>query len=136
MMPHPAQLAGSDPVGSPPTCDPSSIDWGTVLDDIGGDEELLRELVEAFVATYPETLQEIRQALSRDDLLAVSRGAHKLRGAVSNFGFGPAYDAARSLEEMAVAARLAATRVTATVVEREFASLAEKLQAHFRAPAP
>jgi HPt (histidine-containing phosphotransfer) domain-containing protein len=107
-----------------------------VLEDIGGDEGLLRELVEAFVATYPETLQEIRQALGHDDLRTVSRAAHKLKGAVSNFGFGPAYDAARNLEEMALAARLAATRVTVTVVEQEFADLAEKLQAHFRAPAP
>jgi two-component system, sensor histidine kinase and response regulator len=135
-MSHLPDLPGTVPEGHPPVPEASPIDWGTVLEDIGGDEELLRELVEAFVATYPETLQEIRQALCHDDLRTVSRAAHKLKGAVSNFGFGPAYDAARNLEEMALAARLAATRVTVTVVEQEFAGLAEKLLAHFRAPVP
>lgn len=135
-MPHSVPPPGTGPSGNPRAPVASPIDWGSVLEDIGGDEGLLRELVEAFVATYPETLQEIRQALGHDDLRTVSRAAHKLKGAVSNFGFGPAYDAARNLEEMALAARLAATRVTVTVVEQEFADLAEKLQAHFRAPAP
>jgi HPt (histidine-containing phosphotransfer) domain-containing protein len=110
-----------------------AVDWQNVLADIGGDMDLLRDLVDAFVATYPETLHEIYEALLRDDLRAISRAAHKLKGAVSNFGFGPAYDAARNLEEMAAASRLAATRVTVTVVEREFKLLAERLQSHFRA---
>jgi HPt (histidine-containing phosphotransfer) domain-containing protein len=132
-LPHPP---GTVPAGDLTVPDASPIDWGTVLEDIGGDEGLLRELVEAFVVTYPETLQEIRQALNRDDLRTISRAAHKLKGAVSNFGFGPAFEAARNLEEMALSARLAATRVTMAVVEQEFVSLAEKLQAHFRSPAP
>jgi HPt (histidine-containing phosphotransfer) domain-containing protein len=131
-MQHHSHRPSTVPEGAPPAAETSAIDWQNVLADIGGDEGLLRDLVDAFVATYPETLHEIYEALLRDDLRAISRAAHKLKGAVSNFGFGPAYDAARNLEEMAAASRLAATRVTFTVVEREFKLLAEKLQAHFR----
>jgi HPt (histidine-containing phosphotransfer) domain-containing protein len=132
-MQHYSHRPATDPAGEPPAPQTSAIDWQNVLADIGGDEGLLRDLVDAFVTTYPETLREICEALLRDDLRTISRAAHKLKGAVSNFGFGPAYDAARNLEEMAAASRLAATRVTFTVVEREFKILAEKLQSHFRA---
>jgi HPt (histidine-containing phosphotransfer) domain-containing protein len=113
--------------------DAAAIDWGTVLDDVGGDEELLHELVDAFVVMYPGTLEEARQALYREDLSAVARVAHLLRGSVSNFGPGPAYEAALGLEEMARAARLEATRVTFQIVVREFEYLKLRLQAHFRA---
>jgi HPt (histidine-containing phosphotransfer) domain-containing protein len=134
-MQHHSHRPATDPAGEPLSAQTSAIDWQNVLADIGGDEGLLRDLVDAFVTTYPETLHEICEALLRDDLRAISRAAHKLKGAVSNFGFGPAYDAARNLEEMAAASRLAATRVTFTVVEREFKILAEKLQSHFRTSA-
>src|SRR5262249_56015700 len=91
------------PAGAPAAAETSTIDWQTVLADIGGDEGLLRDLVDAFVATYPETLHEIYEALLRDDLRAISRAAHKLKGAVSNFGFVPASHPPRNLDEIAAA---------------------------------
>src|SRR5262245_16380983 len=85
---HPPSVS-PDPGWQPET---APIDWTGVLDDLGGDEALLRELTETLLAFYPGALQEVRHSLNRNDLPAVSRGAHRLKGAVSNFGLGPAYD--------------------------------------------
>jgi HPt (histidine-containing phosphotransfer) domain-containing protein len=100
-----------------------NIDWQTVVDDLGGDEALLQELIDVFVATYPETLNEARIDLARSDLAGVARVAHKLKGTVGNFGFGPAWEASRSLEATAKEARLVETRVAFAAAEREFAHL-------------
>jgi hypothetical protein len=131
-MSKPFRHPAPDPAERGLDGEPANIDWSAVLDDLGGDEELLRELVEAFVVMYPSTLEEIRQALFREDLRAVACGAHKLKGSVSNFGLGPAYDAVLGLEEMARTARMEATRVTFQIAVREFECLKERLQAHLR----
>jgi HPt (histidine-containing phosphotransfer) domain-containing protein len=62
----------------------------------------------------------------------VARAAHKLVGSVGNFGFGPAYNAARTLEERAIASRLAATRAAFGDVVEEFEHLAERLLSQFK----
>jgi HPt (histidine-containing phosphotransfer) domain-containing protein len=132
-MSKPSHHPAPDPPERAPVPDAATIDWVNVLDDMGGDESLLRELVDAFVVMYPGSLEEVRQALYREDLRTVARVAHMLKGSVGNFGPGPAYEAALGLEEMARAARLEATRVTFQIVVREFEYLKLKLQAHFRA---
>ncbi len=132
-MSNPSRQRATDPSEPVPVPGTAAIDWGTVLEDMGGDESLLRELVDAFVVMYPGTLEEARQALYREDLRTVARVAHLLKGSVGNFGPGPAYEAALGLEEMALAARLEATRVTFQIVVREFEYLKLRLQAYFRA---
>ena len=96
----------------------------------------MRELSETLLAFYPGALQEVRQSLGRNDLPAVSRGAHRLKGAVSNFGLGPAYAAARRLEDSANASQLEATRAAFAAVERELQFLSETLLSQGRTAAP
>jgi HPt (histidine-containing phosphotransfer) domain-containing protein len=135
-MPHSTHHPRSVSASSQALPDSAPVDWAGVLEDIGGDESLLRELIGTLVDFYPETLQGVRDALARNDLPAVSRGAHRLKGAVSNFGLGPAFEAARSLEESANASQLEATRAAFEIMERELERLSEKLQSYGRAPAP
>ena len=92
MRPHAELLPANEPRAAA-TFDVWNIDWPTVIDDLGGDEALLQELIDVFVATYPETLNEARIGLARADLAGVARVAHKLKGSVGNFGFGPAWEA-------------------------------------------
>jgi HPt (histidine-containing phosphotransfer) domain-containing protein len=105
------------------TSDAWDIDWQTVIDDLGGDEALLNELIDVFVATCPDTLNEARIGLARGDLTAVARAAHKLKGTVGNFGFGPAWETSRTLEATAREARLVETRTAFALAEKEFAHL-------------
>jgi len=115
------------------TFDAWEIDWGTVIDDLGGDESLLQELIDVFVATCPETLNEARVGLSQGDLTSVARAAHKLKGTVGNFGFGPAWDASRILERAAKESGLVETGVAFAAAEREFAHLEVLLLSRKRA---
>jgi HPt (histidine-containing phosphotransfer) domain-containing protein len=132
MLDH-AERSFSDQPAEHTTSDGAArIDWPAVLEDLGGDESLLCELIEMFVATYPVTVDEARQGLDRGDLASVARAAHKLVGSVGNFGFGPAYNAARTLEERAIASRLAATRAAFGDVVEEFEHLAERLLSQFK----
>lgn len=108
------------------------VDWRTIIDDLGGDELLLEELIGVYLASLPETLDETRAAVARVDLPAVARAAHKLKGTVGNFGFGPAWKAARMLEETARAGNAAETTAAFEAAEQELAQLEERLKARTR----
>lgn len=56
------------------------FDRKTALEQMGGDEELMVELVELFLEDLPERLQEIEAALAAGDAEALSRAAHTLKG--------------------------------------------------------
>jgi HPt (histidine-containing phosphotransfer) domain-containing protein len=122
MRPH-AELLPANESQAAVTFAAWDIDWQTVIDDLGGDEALLQELIDVFVATFPETLNEARTGLARGDLAGVARVAHKLKGTVGNFGLGPAWEASRTLEATAKEARLVETRVAFAAAEQEFAHL-------------
>lgn len=65
-----------------------------------GDDELLVEVAELFLADYPRQLTAIRSAVARADAPGVEIAAHTLKGAVSNFAAGAARDAAGRLEAL------------------------------------
>lgn len=68
------------------------------LERVDGDEELLREVAQLFLADYPRALAEIREALSSGDAKRLEREAHGLKGAAANFGAQPVVAAALELE--------------------------------------
>src|SRR5439155_3294376 len=74
------------------------IDHAALLDRFGGDMELLHEIVGLFREDAPLQLEEVREALAAGDAVRLARAAHKLKGAVANFGPSPALDAAFRLE--------------------------------------
>ena len=50
----------------------------------GGDAQFVSELIHTFIASSGAILQEMRAAVSRDDLMALGSAAHKLKGASAN----------------------------------------------------
>ena len=76
----------------------SAIDRVSLLDRVGGDEELLREITSIFLAEYPELLRSIQNGLAAGDAQRVERAAHSLKGSVANFGADSATQAAYRLE--------------------------------------
>jgi HPt (histidine-containing phosphotransfer) domain-containing protein len=67
---------------------------------LGGDVELFREFVEIFREDSPSLMDCIRQGAEKQDGSALARGAHSLKGLVSNFGARSAVDAAKQLEDI------------------------------------
>ncbi len=77
------------------------LDRGEALEHVGGDPELLRELIEVFLQDCPRMMGEIGEALQAGDVMKLKRGAHSLKGAVGILGGKAVFDAALHLETMA-----------------------------------
>ena len=92
------------------------------LDRVGGDQELLEEVAQLFLDDYPNSVAEIEQALAIGDPRGVERGAHTLKGSVSNFG-------ADSVVETALALELAGHQGDLSTAPEEFIRLNARLSA-------
>ena len=75
------------------------LDEALALSRVGGDVDLLREVVGLFLDDYPQTLDHIRSAVATKDATAIEHHAHSLKGSVSTFGAGRAFEAALALEK-------------------------------------
>ncbi|HEX4599413.1 MAG TPA: response regulator, partial [Burkholderiaceae bacterium] len=65
---------------------------------MGGDEELLREVIVAFLEACDETVGAVEVAVRANDAKALRRAAHTLKGSVATFSTGAAYKTAFELE--------------------------------------
>lgn len=71
-----------------------------LLDRVGGDEDLLREIANIFLEEYPVLINDIEDAVKGSNPAALEHAAHSLKGSVSNFGAEAATSAAFALEQM------------------------------------
>src|SRR5207244_4262643 len=84
-------VAGSEqpcaaPAGAETACLPELVNWDDALAYVGGDEELLRELVQTFVVEYPRWLRALDAALARNDPSGVHDAAHPFKNSLSVVG--------------------------------------------------
>jgi CheY-like chemotaxis protein/HPt (histidine-containing phosphotransfer) domain-containing protein len=77
---------------------PAGIDASSLLDGVGGDRNLLREMVDVFVTDTPKLVGRIRRAITRNDAERLTGAAHALKGSVGNFDSGAVFEAVRRLE--------------------------------------
>jgi HPt (histidine-containing phosphotransfer) domain-containing protein len=77
------------------------FDPGEILEQIGGDKELLVDIIHIFIKTYPEDLKSLQEAIEEGDPENVRKNAHRMKGSVSNFGKYKAFETAKSIEERA-----------------------------------
>jgi CheY-like chemotaxis protein len=75
------------------------LDESLALSRVGGDAELLKEVVELFLDDYPATFERIKSAVASRDASALEQHAHSLKGSVSTFGAERAFEAAFTLEK-------------------------------------
>ena len=76
------------------------FDPSVIVKRVDGDRDLLREITGLFFEDTPQSMTEIRNAISRADAHALERSAHALKGSVGNFGARRAFELAFSLEQM------------------------------------
>src|SRR5262249_15698594 len=95
-----AAVATNSTVPDLVTCDgddASRIDLDSLLDGVGGDRALLREMIQLFLSDSPKHLRKITQSLKHDEVVPVERAAHALKGSIGNFERKGAFDAARNV---------------------------------------
>jgi len=74
------------------------LDLNAALERVGGDEDLLREIGALFLQEYPPAISGLRTAVADRDPKRIEHKAHSLKGSVSTFGSGVAFEATLELE--------------------------------------
>ena len=77
-----------------------ALDWQAVLEGMGGDRQLLGEVIDAFNQEAPARMAEIKEALAGRDAPRLRRAAHTLKSALAHFAATAAVAAALRLEQM------------------------------------
>lgn len=75
------------------------INIATALNRLGGDKQLMGDLINFFFEDFPSLLEELRGAILRHDWNRVQRAAHSFKGLAANFDAGPAVQVMQSLEQ-------------------------------------
>jgi PAS domain S-box-containing protein len=99
------------------------LDRKTLWERVAGDADLLREIIELFLADCPERLLEFREALTRQDCPALARAAHRLKGALGNISANRALAAVRRVETSAQAGDIRTAAEALARLEDELACL-------------
>ncbi|MGA7853819.1 MAG: Hpt domain-containing protein [Candidatus Acidiferrales bacterium] len=90
-----------------------------LLSRFGGDAELLRELADLFIQSCPKMLEDIRDAVQKQDAKALERAAHSLKGCVGNFFSKGARETAQQLEFVGKSGDLAGAAELAHLLEEQ-----------------
>jgi CheY-like chemotaxis protein/HPt (histidine-containing phosphotransfer) domain-containing protein len=109
------QAAGEPPAGEPAAL----VDWGAALEFVNGDRQLLRVLVQMFLAECPQWLANARRAAAAGDGAELKRAAHTVKGTLGHFGAWPGFEAARRLETLARDGILEGAEEALAALERE-----------------
>jgi PAS domain S-box-containing protein len=120
-----ALLPGADPAAPAGP----AVDRETALDRVGGDVQLLRQIVCLFLEEYPRWLGEIREALASGDAGRLHLSAHGLKGSLGIFGARAAFDAAQRLEALGRARDLGGAEQTYAALEEALGRLRPELVA-------
>lgn len=104
------------------------LDAELALSRVGGDTDLLHEIVDLFLADYPVTLEKIRVAVSARDAIAIEQHAHSLKGSVSTFGAQSAFEAALALERQGRSRDLGAVDAGLSQLEVALGALRPELE--------
>lgn len=77
-----------------------SFELQRLLNNVEGDEEFARELIETFLETLPNALDEVRASIQAGNPAQLREAAHALKGALGNFDLGAPWEAAYALEQL------------------------------------
>ncbi|MGB0126792.1 MAG: PAS domain S-box protein, partial [Rhodocyclaceae bacterium] len=107
------------------------FDRAAVLENLGGDTEILEAIAGTFLAGYTSSVSDLQQAVACHDWQAAYRVAHSIKGAAGNFCADRVTQAALETEAAARAEDLPALLNGAAALEKEVHSLAAALQHDF-----
>jgi HPt (histidine-containing phosphotransfer) domain-containing protein len=114
-----------------PTNPPSSTaaaagdpwDWSKALATVQGSEELLREIIEAFLEEVPRQFEAMRRAIEESDAALLRRAAHTVKGSARYFGADQASDLAMRIESLATGGDPKDAIPAVELLEREIARI-------------
>ena len=126
--------ATATPLSSPLPPVPSAMMFDTqaLLDRVGGRQELLQDMIELFLGTQPQRMQELRRVSDDRDMVRLSRLAHTLAGSFSTMSMDLAALLAREIQRHANGDEPVAAQSAVARLEQVFEQLLQQL----RTPTP
>lgn len=79
--------------------DQEIYDRSIILESLGGDEQLLREVCQGFLDCYAADMHVLGEALATQDLKRINRLAAEVKKRVGNFAASAAVESAHALEK-------------------------------------
>jgi len=113
-----------------------ALDKHVIVDRVGGDMELLREIADLFLQDYPSLVVKIKGALHQGNPELLEKAAHTLKGSVSNFGAESAVQAALNLENMGRSGNITEAPQMVVNLEKELERLRTDLATFVKEMAP
>ena len=107
----------------------ANLDEALALSRVGGDFELLQEVVGLFLDDYPRALEKIRSAVAANDASGVEHNAHSLKGSVSTFGAKDVFESALALEKQGRSGNLSGALDSLSNLEKALQALRPELEA-------
>ena len=111
-----------------PAVEKAVFDREGLLERLGGDTELLIELLEIFVEESREMLVSARSAVTDGDAHRIERAAHSMKGALLNIAADAAADKAFQLEQAGRAGELELCPSLLEELEEELQLLRQELK--------
>ena len=100
-----------------------------MVERLGGDQDLARQLVILFLEEYPRLLGGLRVSLASRDADAIRRAAHAAKGCIANFIEAGPRATASQIEQAALRGDLGSVPALAARLEDEVARLAAEMRA-------
>lgn len=118
---------------SPSVCHPAAgvFNLQTALVRMGGDETLLRDLAGFYLEDVPPLLQQLRDAIEREDVDEAVRFAHTIKALSANFDAHALCATAQSIERAARAGELESARHSLPELHAGIDAVITALQAEF-----
>lgn len=110
----------------------SALDGTTMrklMEDIGGEADVMRELVDTFLEEGPRIVELMRESLEKGDVRSLNRCAHSLKSTAATFGAGDLSRICRDLEKTTEDLIPGDARVRVGQIEEEWARVREELLA-------
>jgi HPt (histidine-containing phosphotransfer) domain-containing protein len=107
--------------------DPTALE--TLLEIVGGEPALLRELIDSFLEEAPPLVDTLRQALEQGDAAKLRRAAHTIKSSSNDFGATTLAEFCQELETMGKAGTLDGAAELVTQVEKEYEQARVELEA-------
>jgi two-component system, sensor histidine kinase and response regulator len=108
--------------------DEQVLDREALLEQAGGDAELVLRLIELFAEDRAETIEAIQAGMAAADAKRVERAAHRLKGSLGTLAAPAAHAAALRLETIGRSGSLAEAGAAWVRLQRELARLQPVLE--------
>jgi HPt (histidine-containing phosphotransfer) domain-containing protein len=110
-----------------PAPDTPVIDESRLLEEFGGDLEILAELRDLFLAHVPPLYAELEQAMDDGNAADLAKHAHTLKGACATYGAPRLAQVCKEIELLARQDDLESAAAYREHLSREYAALSEAI---------